>query len=151
VIDAKMTLFGEDAVDFVEPTGDLIDDAMSSGEFDEGVDARIVSVRFLNETSIDRLVGESNKGSDPIMSTTKDLPAWGIVLIVIGALLFVGLLSSCPLPCGKDDDDSQSEKRKQQARLVVEDPNEEGGLMAIPDMSSSFSSSPGGRGNVSFA
>jgi hypothetical protein len=151
VIGATITLFGEDAADFVEPTGDLIDDAMSSGEFDEGVDDRVVSIRFLNNTSIDRLVGESNNGSDPI-STAKELPIWGIVLIVIGALLFAALLSSCPLPCGKDGKDSaQSEKRQQQTRLVVENPNdEEGGLKMIPESSSSFSSSPGGNVADSF-
>ena len=141
VVDAEMTLYGDIAGSLLDETKGYLEVSMDNGEFDQGIDNRILTVRFLNDSDIDRLVDDP----DPVLKDTDDfskaLPAWAAVLIGIGTILAVAILCACPLSCGSDTDEdsakSHSLNEEQQHRLVVDNlpayEEVDNTLFAIPD------------------
>jgi hypothetical protein len=101
----------------------IVQQAMQSGFFNEGVDPRIESVKYLDDLDPDSLV--DNSGQDPKTlesDTTNGIPVWGFVLIGIGAFLGLFALCACPCPFKRKDEDNSSEAQsaeQQQANLLT--------------------------------
>jgi hypothetical protein len=123
VVNAQITLYGENATSQLGTTKQDIVDLMKNGEFNQGVDNRIVSIWFSNYTGVDRVVSDPSQA--PVVVTTGSatgMPVWGAVLIFITVFLACVVFCACPAPCGGDYDELGSNtsnfQRGQQLPLV---------------------------------
>lgn len=102
VVNAQMTLYGVNATSQLVTATQNIVDLMINGELDQGVDNRIVNIRFSNYTGVDRVVSEPSQAPVVAIGSDTGMPVWATVLIAITVFLACFCFCACPVPTGGD-------------------------------------------------
>lgn len=132
MVDAVMTVFGEDTESFEKQIKESIQTSITRGDLND-VDERVVAIQYADETDVDKVVDGSTGTLAPIQADTgsaKKVPVWGLVLIGIAAVLALALMSACPSPCCKGDEEDEDSARvaslqqQEKERLREEEHNE---------------------------
>ena len=102
VVNAQITLYGVNATSHLVSAEQDIVELMKNGELDQGVDRRIVNIRFSNYTGVDRVVSDPSQAPVVTTGSNTGMPVWAAVLIAITVFLACFMFCSCPVPTGGD-------------------------------------------------
>jgi len=94
LVDAGMTIYGDDPGSLIDSIKNLISRSMRDGNFDSSVDERIVSVRFVNSSRADGDTdGSQGDGADG--TATGGVPAFAWILIAVASAITIASCGIC--------------------------------------------------------